>query len=193
MFGCGKFDEITMLMYIEQIAGDKIDKNADAQMESHLMECDLCMKEVAEMTRIEAMVDGGEAVKIPAIRSVFVSLKNGIIDKFSSVAIQAGMVKALETRSAETWGTEQYLELIAQTPPARIRIIPVNNEKVWISIDSDELHGKYIELKKFSGNETAPAYYKRANSRSLTIKGISEGKYELRFGDNRIKINIKSY
>lgn len=198
--GCGKFDEIKMLKYIE---GSLIDKS---EIEEHLAGCDICLKDIIDLNRINSVMEAGNALPVRKSNFISIWLKNGIVDKIISTIDLINEQPLTVTRKADgnkgqkdkypvsknsqIEGMQNILIFNFDSIPALIKIIPAGEGLFWISVESDILKGHSIELKK--KDDKIPVYSKKSGLSEVLIKGITEGEYEILFAGETINIGIKN-
>jgi hypothetical protein len=186
MFGCELYDEITMLKYVSE----NIDDAQRKQIDAHLSECDTCLQEVVAMNKIEGLTESDDILTMPQkVFSLKLFVKKHIIDRFINLGMPAELVPALATRDSSANNTKN-LKITLNNPPADILIIPVDDNKFWLSIQSKALIGQYIELHN---QDNAPVYMKQVEDELTTIKGITIGKYKLHIGDIVISLGIDGH
>lgn len=182
MFGCGEYEDITMLKYLDET----LDKETVGKVNEHLKNCGSCLQELKELTRINAVMEAGIAEKIPLHARISIFINQSGIGEFSG-SFQPELVKQTAVRSSGEAATD-ILRMELPDPPIALSIMPVKSD-IWIGLDWIELSGKMIELME--RDSKAPVYMKRADQDSLTIKGIVPGHYTLHIEDTVIDIQIK--
>lgn len=193
MFGCGKFDEIKMLRYLE---GQRAAPDHPA-VETHLMECEMCLREMTELNRIQAETDVSEAAgfKLPHFITVF-SGKKSEQNAWSIVRAVVSAVSAKWEPLAETRGTGKdagqrgrAVSFMTDGAPVTIKIIPEPDGAFWISLRGDCLNGQVVELIKAGGS--LPVFSRKADGGEVLIQSVEFGDYDMRFLHETVRINLR--
>jgi len=185
MFGCGKFEDITMLKYVEET----VDEPTRADVDTHLLECDVCMNEITELNRVDAVMDAGEPERIQKANALTLFICKGIIQRFSHSSGKAELVPIPATRGETSAAEQKTAELSLDDPPARIQVIPVADGQFRISLECAGLSNDYVELKRAEDGSTV--YLKKPDGNSLTIKGVAQGEYELFFAGTTVRLEMR--
>jgi hypothetical protein len=179
MFGCGKFDETTMLSYIINLSGNNtLDKDTAAQIDAHLMECGECLTLVTELNRIEAATGAAQPVHI-ALGNTRHSAEAGYTVEFAA---------AVPVRGSTEPGLITAYNI--DSPALEIKIIPADGGVFRIQIEFREAFDQYIELR--SPGASAPEFLKKPDGSSVEIRAVKPGKYTLSLGKTVLHLEIRS-
>ena len=178
---CGKFDEITILRYIDRLSGHGgLDNETVAAVSAHLLECPECMDEVTELNRIGAVTDSAEPVHI--------ALKSPLTDDAGVIPSGfARFVSAVPVRGGEnSGGTEIYT---LESPSCEIRISRKNADTYRIAIVFAEPFAEYVELR--TPGSPAPLFLKKPESKEVDIRSAAPGKYDLSLGGTVLHFELR--
>lgn len=192
MIGCGKISELEMLKYLD----GKRSGPFSCAVEEHLMECEMCLREMVELNRIQAETAAEEkpGLKLPNFITVFSSLKKGRgITRAVVSAVSAKWEILAETRSGEENARpksgERAVSFVMDSEPVTVRIIPGPGAAFRISLGGDRVKGEVVELGKKGGS--LPLFSRKADSNMVTINGVEFGEYEMKFRNSSIRINLR--
>ncbi len=171
MFGCGKFDEIKILNFL--------DGNKDNEVEIHLKECEICLKEVLELNRVNAEIEYFSQAIPQQIKSITLkSVRNKITSFFSNLSnpqiIEVGVRKEDDTRKNQ---------FEARLDSFNIKISPQENDTFWVIISGN---GKVFSVELFRKDDSIPVFSKFNTKEDVTIKNIGAGCYRLKINQEEI-------
>lgn len=189
MFGCGKFDEIKMLGYLDGArSGDE-----DRLIEEHLMECGPCLEEMADMNRIQTDTEKGvtAGLSLPQFITVFSGNRRGK----NGWGILRAVVSAVSARwepLAETRGDNggRAVSFVTGDGQMTVRITPETSGKFWISFTGDRLAGRQVELVRKGGS--LPVYSRVADANEVLVRGVGLGEYEAKIYNETVRINLRA-
>ncbi|NPV02869.1 MAG: hypothetical protein HPY53_15965 [Brevinematales bacterium] len=178
MFGCGKFDETTMLKYVFNLSGNNtLDKDTAALIDAHLMQCGECLSLVTELNRVEAATGAAQPVHI-GLKNTTHSAEAGYTVQFSA---------AVPVRGAMT--PDMITTYTIDSPASEIRIIPADGGVFRIQIELREAFGQYIELR--APGAAAPEFLKKPDGSSVEIRAVKPGRYALSLGKTVLHLEIR--
>ncbi len=173
MFGCGKFEEERILLYLEG--------NKDIEIENHLKECKICLKALVELNRINAEMESFKSLKKQNV-IVIESIKDKINSFFSTLKnpriVSAGIMHNENIK--EIFTTEFYSFIIK---------ISLENGLFWISISNKDEKSFKVELTK--KGEDVPSFLKTDALKEITIKNLKNNEYILKINDEILELNLK--
>jgi hypothetical protein len=187
MFGCGKFGENEMLLYVEG-------RSASAgAVQEHLMACAACLDGLVELNRVNAEMDGEApaGTTLPGFITVFSGIDKAtgawnIIRAIASAA-SARWEPLTATRDGGLKGRTALIELDRE--PLLVRISPDEARSYRIALEGETLNGRTVELRR-AGSVT-PVFLKKADSKELTISNVGGGDYELTVADAAYRVNLR--
>lgn len=197
MIGCGKFDEIILLRYLD----NELDSEAADEVERHLSECDLCANEIVELNRINTLMEIGEPLQIPNRVIVRLLFRDNTILNFQSnfpgvIAPQ----QATRGVNPDVQGFRMSIPVSEESgdeSSAGITVLPAGSDSCWLIIEYARLESEQVELVRVENDgdgspKTIPLFLKHAEGPSVTIKGLKHGDYQLNFLGNSVTIHIDS-
>ncbi len=178
-FGCGKYDDLTMLKYFDEA----LDAQKTAEIDAHLQECDDCLREKMEMDRIGAAMDAGEAESIPAIRKLTLFIRNSLIESFRS-SFPAAALAASPARDGEGYGLNA-VRFETPDPKAVVTVYPASDGSIRLTVDTLGWKGD-VEVRRVP--ENAPFYLTASDGGTVTLLAIPPGRYRLVIGGYSVEI-----
>lgn len=178
MFGCGKFDELRMLAYLEGLNDSEIDK--------HLGECMECLREVVELNRISSRMDSVSLSLFEQGKFLILKAEKNKIKEFYSTLGSPGIVE-IGVRK-EPYDKSKIFK--AKIKNGEIKVFIDENGKFSIVITQDKMKAKTLELTK--QGEEVPFFVKKGRFEEALIKQLGEGKYILKIDDEKIWLNFVS-
>lgn len=189
MFGCGKYDEIKMLGYLDGIrSGDGI-----RAIEDHLMECGACLEEMAELNRIQAETEpeGAPGLDLPRFITVFAGDKG----EKGGWEILRAVVSAVSARweplaATRGEGIKRAVSFVTGESRVTVKIVPAASGSFWLSFSGESLQGRTVEFGK-KGDEL-PLFSRKAGTKEVLIRGVGPGEYEAKFANETVRINLRT-
>lgn len=180
-FGCGKFDEATMLRYIE----GTLSRDTAVEVDAHMRTCGDCLREVMELQRIDAVMDAGIAEAYPLGRRIALWIKGNVIDRFEA-SFDAAALNASPARGSGAQGVTG-VKFETKDPDAEVTLFPGDKGAFGLTIDAKGWKGD-VELLKLPGEE--PFYLTASDGGRVEMKSIPAGSYRLTIG--RYSVDIDS-
>ncbi len=182
-------DQLTLLQYSEGSLTPEKMAEVDLWLASHPD----VLAEVMEWQRVNAVMEEGQAMAMPGTAWLRLEIRQGQIEQFFSRGGEARMEPVLSVRGdirpEKHEVNKQMLRLSLPQVGADIQVICARGNAYWIVLTSHILKGHMVKLRR--KGEDYPIYSRKAGSDHLTIKGLSEDKYELLFLDETVDIEIE--
>lgn len=183
MFGCGKLNELDVLYYLEK-QWSKIDRD---NIELHIQECTLCLGEITELSRVNAVMDSKEKVVFEKPKSVSLFYKYNELVRWFGSGVVLKPVAAVATRSQSATG-KYDAEITIQGAHIQLRVLAQESGDYWISIRGEALRNATLEIQDKESGKTI--FARRADQDEALVKGLPAGAYKIKLNDEYYHVNI---